>query len=567
MLTMKKCIALLLACLLTLGLVPAAFAAVTTVHGGSYKLTVTAAIDGDYKSAETWKDTYTDTAAQPAVEIKMPYKAIDTTGALPTGIWEDEQNVNISVAIENMGFGMNAFQKDESTLKSDLTVKINGEKKEYATDTSEFVMLTPSADGTKMEFKPEWLTSQSAMHTYTVELSTAADAAGNSITESMTFSLTFTNTEKPKYELKVVAADNAYLRDGIWFRDTEDEAFEIIYDSFELRKNDGSKFTETTYCVAKISNSNESLNGAYPKVTTDDNGVNKLDENGKTTCDMDITRSGVDIPENGDKYEIALRAETEYAFYETTIIYKCRTNIHPIDPKGVFFAKDSYTIGVNQVFYPTFSYIVDPLKDIVGEVALEQTAYGEKNIIDIDSHREGEGKPDAIIGLKEGTAYVKLQYTYNNTNTYTDTVKIIVSGMYQVQPEENFIVTTADGSDLNKRAAASTTAKLLGKLPNGSKVRVVELKDGWAKAIAADYTNFYVKAAYLTREETKPANGKAVVITRCVNVRTGAGLSYPVAGHLYRNEGIEPLGISEDGLWVKVQYQGKDGYVNRTYIQ
>ncbi len=95
------------------------------------------------------------------------------------------------------------------------------------------------------------------------------------------------------------------------------------------------------------------------------------------------------------------------------------------DPKGVYFTQDDYTIAVNEVLTPNYATVIQVLQTISSDIELSQTAYGEQDVIEINEK--------SVVGLKEGTAYVKLTYTFadpeneDSAKVYTDTAKVIVT--------------------------------------------------------------------------------------------------------------------------------------------
>ena len=249
---------------------------------------------------------------------------------------------------------------------------------------------------------------------------------------------------------------------------------------------------------------------------------------------------------------------------------KYRKNVSRVDPKGVFFDKDKYTIGVNEVFTPSYTTTVPVYHDVASYIDLSISANTEKNVVDVDG--------GTIIGLKEGTAYVVLNYRdffigadgAEGNWVYTDTVKVTVKGTYQVTDKANYIVTTSS-SNLNVRSGAGTKYSKIGSLAKGAVVEVVEIKDGWAKIIfpAANYTNGYVSAQYLTKQGTSPETviGTKTVIARVLNVRSGAGTSYSIVGKLNRNTKVEVIETVANGSWSKIKFNGGYAYVSSTYIQ
>lgn len=543
---MKKMLSLLLAVVMVLALVPAAFAATTTLNSSSYKVTANLTYK-DNPYVETYETTFTAEGQKPELKIDVPYSILASEPS--TDIWDNATAPKIALTIASIGGGSKVFGENASAIEGNLeTVKINGSSKTFTGDNK---AVTITDDG--LTFNMGGMDSASKTYLYEIEL-IGKTVNGNNYAEKMSFTVQFANTEKTAYDLKVNSIDGATLKDGIWYIDTAAATFAAGKElTFDLRKNDGSKFDTKAYYSVALGTKN-ATDAAYAKVTTD----NALDSN-KTAAVL-VPAEGT--PADGDKYQIALRVETQYAAYETKINVKFRTNVAAVDPKGVFFGKDSYTIKVNEVFQPTYTYIVDPLLDIKSDITLEQTAYAEKNVIDIDNNK--------IIGLKEGTAYVKLSYTYTGVEgekTYTDTAKVIVSGVYTVAPDANYYVVTTTGR-LNMRAAASTKSAIVGKLNKGDVIQVVEIKNGWAKCVnTANYSNYYVSASYITLQNSEPTSGTRTVIARCLNVRAGAGTSYKIAGHLYRNNKVEVIETVANGSWSKISFNGNTCYVASRYLQ
>ncbi len=56
-----------------------------------------------------------------------------------------------------------------------------------------------------------------------------------------------------------------------------------------------------------------------------------------------------------------------------------------------------------------------------------------------------------------------------------------------------------------------------------------------------------------------------VVLEDNLNVRTGPGTDYPVAGMLYRNDEVQLLGEAAEGWW-KIDHEGRISYVSAEFI-
>ena len=403
--------------------------------------------------------------------------------------------------------------------------------------------------------------------------------------EYVNFTLSYTDTTKPVYDLKFGQpdTDGVELKDGVYFIDSafywyadentakgghiaqKYDLTDITSATINVFKNDGSKFTERAYYE---------ING-YPVYVQNDK-----DATSRKVSDSQVTIYDPANNDNGNNKELRnmegakqsfdVIVETEYAIYKGTVNIKYRKNVSRVDPKGVFFDKDEYTIGVNEVFTPSYTTTVPVYHDVASYIDLSISANTEKNVVDVDD--------GTIIGLKEGTAYVVLNYRdvfvradgAEGNWVYTDTVKVTVKGTYQVTDKANYIVTTSS-SNLNVRSGAGTKYSKIGSLAKGTVVEVVEIKDGWAKIIypSARYTNGYVSAQYLTKQSTSPETviGEKTVIARVLNVRSGAGTSYSIVGKLIRNTKVEVIETVANGSWSKIKFGGGYAYVSSTYIQ
>ena len=415
------------------------------------------------------------------------------------------------------------------------------------------------------------LKQKSASYVYSFVLT--GDKGSDTYKEYVNFTLAYTDTTKPVYDLKFGQpdSDGVELKDGVyfidsafnWYADENNGHFgmtaddNITFATINVFKNDGSKFTERAYYrVAE---------GAY---ANPDFGMEHTGTSPRVS-DSQITISGMDN-DGGAKQTFYVAVETEYAIYRGTVNIKYRRNVSRVDPKGVFFDKDEYIIGVNEVFTPSYTTTVPVYHDVASYIDLSISANTEKNVVDVDD--------GTIIGLKEGTAYVVLNYCdffigadgAEGNWVYTDTVKVTVKGTYQVTDKANYIVTTSS-SNLNVRSGAGTKYSKIGSLAKGTVVEVVEIKDGWAKIIfpSARYTNGYVSAQYLTKQSTSPETviGEKTVIARVLNVRSGAGTSYSIVGKLNRNTKVEVIETVANGSWSKIKFGGGYAYVSSTYIQ
>ena len=546
---MKKTLALVLALLMVLALVPTAFAKVTYTTNDNYKVKVEVTKEsiGSIEFDKYLDFTDEDTGKSPAVSLELPIDSIAEVDD-PKDLWDDGYpDVKFTIT----GFD-NDFNGDGTWgYGADVKATVNGDEVTYSKDWTSWA----DRRGT-VTFTMSNLTPANATYDFEVVV-TGKNAAGDTLTETMTFTFQYRDTTKPVYDLKFGQPDTTgvELKDGVYFIDSaSNNPSTVDRATINVLKNDGSKFTERAYYE-----DNEAT-GGYP-----------VANEGKPMSDSQVvisTANAKEKPNNAYTYKVTV--ETKYAIYQGEITFKYRTNVQRVDPKGVFFAKDEYTIGVNEVLEPTYTTTVPVWHDVASRITLTQSANTEKGIVDCDGNK--------ITGLREGTAYVVLNYRdvfvradgAEGNWVYTDTVKVTVKGTYQVTDKANYIVTTSSSS-LNVRSGAGTKYSKIGSLAKGTVVEVVEIKDGWAKIIfpSARYTNGYVSAQYLTKQSTSPETviGEKTVIARVLNVRSGAGTSYSIVGKLNRNTKVEVIETVANGSWSKIKFNGGYAYVSSTYIQ
>ncbi|WP_143324064.1 N-acetylmuramoyl-L-alanine amidase [Clostridium thermobutyricum] len=130
-------------------------------------------------------------------------------------------------------------------------------------------------------------------------------------------------------------------------------------------------------------------------------------------------------------------------------------------------------------------------------------------------------------------------------------------------------------SVLNVRNRAGTNNKVIGSFKKGSKVTIVETKNGWHKV---KYGNSYgyVSADYVKVEgnntTTKPnqtpsnsTNKTGTVTASVLNVRNGAGTNNKVIGSLKKNSKITI--VETKNGWHKIRYGNGYGYVSAQYVK
>lgn len=119
---------------------------------------------------------------------------------------------------------------------------------------------------------------------------------------------------------------------------------------------------------------------------------------------------------------------------------------------------------------------------------------------------------------------------------------------------------------VNVRSSDSEQADKLGKVSNGTRVQVQEVRvNGWTK-IVYEGKDGYIKSEFLQLEEN--AAGLEVIgtvtATTNINIRSAASETAERLGMLAGGESLDLI-ANEDG-WCKVKYNGQVGYVKADYV-
>lgn len=122
---------------------------------------------------------------------------------------------------------------------------------------------------------------------------------------------------------------------------------------------------------------------------------------------------------------------------------------------------------------------------------------------------------------------------------------------------------TTESGNLNIRTSASTGSYIAAVLKKGSYVTIVSRHGDWWKVEYAEGKYGYCHSDYIT----VVSDNTASVATQSgnLNVRSGAGKSYPVIGSVSKGENIVIL--SSNGYWARILYDGtKTGCVSTDFL-
>ena len=126
---------------------------------------------------------------------------------------------------------------------------------------------------------------------------------------------------------------------------------------------------------------------------------------------------------------------------------------------------------------------------------------------------------------------------------------------------------TVTASSLNFRTGPSTSYSIINVLMNGQKVEYISTSGSWLKVKYNGVTG-YVHGDYVTKgttDNSTTGTTKYVSASVGLNVRSGAGTSYSKLGKLEYKEKVTVLSTSNG--WSKINYNGKTGYVDSSYIK
>ena len=126
---------------------------------------------------------------------------------------------------------------------------------------------------------------------------------------------------------------------------------------------------------------------------------------------------------------------------------------------------------------------------------------------------------------------------------------------------------TVTASSLNFRTGPSTSHSIINVLMNGQKVEYISTSGSWLKVKYNGVTG-YVHGDYVskgTTDNSTTGTTKYVSASVGLNVRSGAGTSYSKLGKLEYKEKVTVLSTSNG--WSKINYNGKTGYVDSSYLQ
>ena len=164
-------------------------------------------------------------------------------------------------------------------------------------------------------------------------------------------------------------------------------------------------------------------------------------------------------------------------------------------------------------------------------------------------------------------------FKYNNQHMYVCTDYLEADNQSATPTEPEKPITGKDyytTANLNIRDGASTTSSKIGKIPNGTKVSVVDFNSNktWAKVVYNNKTG-WVSAQYLSTKSQEPEQKEDTywtgTTTQNLNMRKGPSTDYSIIITIPKNSDVK-IYETKSG-WAKIKYKSYEGYCSASFIK
>lgn len=180
------------------------------------------------------------------------------------------------------------------------------------------------------------------------------------------------------------------------------------------------------------------------------------------------------------------------------------------------------------------------------------------------------GQVFKLLGTEANGKWYRIQYTASKAGYVFHDYAKVGSETPDPFPDGTTGTIVNCKTQVNVREKASSSSRLLGTAKKGETFKVLGKSGNWVK-IDFDGEDGFVYKTYIKVEGSDPVTpvtGKKGTIVNCktqVNVRGKASSKSKLLGVARKGETYDVLGKS--GNWVKIDFDGKDGFVFHTYIR
>ena len=210
--------------------------------------------------------------------------------------------------------------------------------------------------------------------------------------------------------------------------------------------------------------------------------------------------------------------------------------------------------------------------------------------------RSGPGSNYGVIGtlrnndkveiIKEVDGWYEIKFNGKVGYVSSQYIKVVDNESSEekpVEPEKPSVSVNKQGivkvnSALNMRSGPGSNYGVIGTLRNNDKVEIIKEVDGWYEIKFNGKVGYvssqYIKVVDNESSEEKPVepekpsvsvNKQGIVkVNSALNMRSGPGSNYGVIGTLRNNDKVEI--IKEVDGWYEIRFNGKVGYVSKSYI-
>ena len=484
---MKKTLAIVLALVMVLAMIPAMSADVTeykTITDKSYVITTRTIVDG--VDSSNWKTHDKGNT----VELKYNWEDLKED---QTGKWSEDAKM-AEIAISGWDTAFNSVASDK------ITATIDGKELSIAEDADYYRAAIWENGSLKF---PIEVTKAGYTDTFVVQM--VATVNDVKITETAKITIKCINTAEYK-DIKTAVITNivpsdsklldAYIVGSKLYLDFVKDADTSLEMKVTFADENKAAFTGITYAYS----AEDDTKDIFEVADGDDYEVTTYTESykGWEGEAVRLEKSAANyVVTNADAEDVTFKLETKSDLYETKEYdVVVRTSIAKEDPKGIYFAETTKTIAMGQTYAPAVLGVKTgkPVAATIYVGDKDNATQTDHQVIDIDE----DGN---VVGTREGIAYITAEYTHyaaTGDKTYTSSsMKIVVTLPGESIPAldpavETYYVTCRA---LNVRAGAGTSYKKVDLIHRGDAVKVVELKNGWAKL--DDGT--YVCAKYISK--------------------------------------------------------------------
>ncbi|MDY3827275.1 MAG: SH3 domain-containing protein [Clostridium sp.] len=226
-------------------------------------------------------------------------------------------------------------------------------------------------------------------------------------------------------------------------------------------------------------------------------------------------------------------------------------------------------------------------KDVKNDVSEKVEDIKKGQVVNVNSNvriRENANEDSKVIGyLTNGQEVEIIGETKGWYQIKSNDVKGYIKFDYiKVLSDTNIVTGTVVNisTTLSVRETSDVLGKELAKLTNGTKLIVIGEEDSWYKIKYENLVGYvYKDYVKVNKENTQIENnfesvqeraisktkGTVTGVNTSLNVRSGASTSASIIGTLKNGAKVEITG--ESGNWYKINYNGKVGYVYKSYIK